>query len=578
MTRLFVIFAAFMCGALSVARAPGADSPWFRTFQRGGVWWLGNQSKPRMWSFGLDCIGIGGPGPADNPHYDGRKIYGSDAAWLTDTTAKLKSWGINTLGGWSEEERFNNQFPYAEVLHLGSYDKAPWHDLWSAETTGFIEAAAADLIPKHANNPQLIGYFTDNELGWWDDTLFTTYFAFPATSPGKLKLIDGLRDHYKDDFTAFQNDWTTSASSFDSLKSQSAIYLKPGTTGIKAVHAFNFALASRYYKLMYDLVKKYDPNHLILGDRYCQYYNLETVRASKPYVDVVSTNAGMDWVDGTYAKFYFDSLHNLTGKPVMVTEFYLGAMENQTGNKNSGDAFPKVQTQAERAVAFRANLKELALKPYMVGAHWFQFADEPPKGRGDGEDWNMGIVDVYGQTYPLMVDALKSFDPIKAHQVDRKPLPASIPRAPQSPMTDNLKLWDRNRGYVRSQASEQFADLYLCHDGQNIYVGLVPMEYGDTKLYTGGTMPEIDRPQLSLRIGGWSGSVRYGFSAPATSSLGIESVVERPGLKHILAIKIPASSLGKTKLNAGEVLPISAELFSHGRGYRMTWNQSLKLN
>ena len=49
-------------------------------------------------------------------------------------------------------------------------------------------------------------------------------------------------------------------------------------------------LAGRYYKVTHDAVRRYDKNHLIMGDRYEARAPLpdEVVRAAMPYVDVLS--------------------------------------------------------------------------------------------------------------------------------------------------------------------------------------------------------------------------------------------------------------------------------------------------
>ena len=54
----------------------------------------------------------------------------------------------------------------------------------------------------------------------------------------------------------------------------------------------------------------------------------------------------------------------------------------------------------------------LARVPYVIGADWFQWMDEPPSGRlGDGEDANMGMVDVHDKPYELLADAVRQTTP-----------------------------------------------------------------------------------------------------------------------------------------------------------------------
>ena len=563
---------SLLIAATSVQTFPKIES--FRIIQdRSGHWLQGPDGK-RLWSLGVDCVGFGEKGKPDNPSYDGASLFASPKAWAQDTLQKFHSWGINTLGGWSESERFDSSIPYVEVLHLGSYDKAPWHDLFSPECQTVISNAAKDLIPKHSTHTNLIGFFTDNELGWWDDTLFVTYFGLTKEAPGKLALVESLKKTYKSQFKLFQADWKSTARSFDQLLSEKRICLRPGTMGVRAVHDFNGLLASKYYQLVHDLVRKYDPYHLILGDRYCQYYNLETVKASVPWIDVVSTNSGSDWTDGTYSPFFFETLHRITQKPVMITEFYFSAMENRTGNRNSGDAFPKVKSQAQRAIGFKNCLKQLASMPFIIGAHWFQFNDEPPKGRGDGEDWNFGLVDIHGVPYTEMIQVLKGFDPFRERAHTKVTTSSRIPKAPPGPMDSHMLNWQRNQGRILSKSADQFGDLYLCHDRNNLYLGVAAMDYADASLYENYKMPEIDRPRLQISIGKFMGELRYGFSKPIVKSAGIGAVAERSGLKEMLTICIPASSLGKHSILKGEKIQVKAILTSHGRGYQMSWEDT----
>ena len=52
-------------------------------------------------------------------------------------------------------------------------------------------------------------------------------------------------------------------------------------------------------------------------------------------------------------------------------------------------------------------LRQLVEEPYLVGAHWFCFADEPPGGRAaDGEDYNFGLVDIENRPYQELTAAL----------------------------------------------------------------------------------------------------------------------------------------------------------------------------
>jgi hypothetical protein len=63
--------------------------------------------------------------------------------------------------------------------------------------------------------------------------------------------------------------------------------------------------------------------------------------------------------------------------------------------------------QAERAAGYSYYMEQSAAYPAVVGAFWFQWLDEPVTGRRDGENYNIGFVDVTDQPYPEMVAAAK---------------------------------------------------------------------------------------------------------------------------------------------------------------------------
>ena len=42
---------------------------------------------------------------------------------------------------------------------------------------------------------------------------------------------------------------------------------------------------------------------------------------------------------------------------------------------------------------------------YLVGTHWFQFGDQATTGRGDGENYQIGFLDVCDTPYPEIIAA-----------------------------------------------------------------------------------------------------------------------------------------------------------------------------
>ena len=59
----------------------------------------------------------------------------------------------------------------------------------------------------------------------------------------------------------------------------------------------------------------------------------------------------------------------------------------------------------ERGVAYRYYVENAASHPALIGTHWFQWIDQPSTGRFDGENYNIGFLDVTDRPYPEMVSA-----------------------------------------------------------------------------------------------------------------------------------------------------------------------------
>ena len=80
-----------------------------------------------------------------------------------------------------------------------------------------------------------------------------------------------------------------------------------------------FDLATKYYRITHDTVRRYDAHHLILGDRYEAARPIadEVIRAAEPFVDVLSFQhfATPDQVTANLNQW-----HQKTGKPVLLAD------------------------------------------------------------------------------------------------------------------------------------------------------------------------------------------------------------------------------------------------------------------
>jgi hypothetical protein len=67
-----------------------------------------------------------------------------------------------------------------------------------------------------------------------------------------------------------------------------------------------------------------------------------------------------------------------------------------------------VRDQAARGRAFRVYLENAAAHPACVGAHYFILYDQSALGRFDGENYNIGFLDVCHRPYEPLAQAARA--------------------------------------------------------------------------------------------------------------------------------------------------------------------------
>ena len=77
------------------------------------------------------------------------------------------------------------------------------------------------------------------------------------------------------------------------------------------------------------------------------------------------------------------------GKPALLTEFHFGSSDRGP----FWHGVMPVAREADRGPAYRRMLASVLANPDFVGAHWFQYLDQPVTGRWlDGENGHLGLV------------------------------------------------------------------------------------------------------------------------------------------------------------------------------------------
>jgi hypothetical protein len=593
-TAVAVLTLALGVGRLVAVAEGHFLNPPFSIQQQAQTAWLVRPNGESFFSLGICCVNQGVArkdfDPA-NPGYAGWQHYGDSNLWANSTVKRLKSWGFTTVGGWSDFHALGNcpdaDIGFAPVLHIGSTAGAPWWDMWDTNIIDRMDQVAREQILPLRNEPRLIGYYSDNEIGWWNGILFKMTLEQAPTSGQRQRLIELLRETYHNEWSKLLRDFEPApgVENWQDLDRHGILFLRPGGTGIQTERRFLGMLAERYYFLVHDIIRKYDRRALILGDRYQSFYYPEVALACARYVDAVSCNLNASWNDGSFPRFYLETLHELTGKPVVIGEFYMSAQENRSGNKNTRGVYPVVATQKERAAGFLNTLQGLVRIPYVIGADWFQYYDQPTHGRFDGENFNFGLVDVHDRPYEALTTTASALDlaGLKRQPARERPNASQgVPPAPRNPLghfepTLALKHWDRERGFVKPVSEFPLADLYVCWNKKAIYLGLYAQDVVEDLFYRDKVVRANDRSEWIVSISGSTKPIRGRIGA------GLEPIVDEPtvrmmnlsglngNLRNIACMELPAKLFGKDRFKAGDTIEFASTLFTHCRAYRMEW-------
>lgn len=348
-----------------------------------------------------------------------RKYPGSNymERWRDNTVDRMLSWGFTSFGNWTDPEMYDNdRIPYFahgwikgdfKTVSTGQDYWGPMPDPFDPAFSDAAARTARAVADEVADSPLAIGVFMDNELSWGNAGSFSTRYGVvidtmsrdAAESPTKSAFSDELEEKYGT-IDALNAAWQTTVPSWEALRSGSADLGSDETAKESDYSALMTLYATQYFKTVDAELDKVMPDHLYAGSRFASWGRTpEVVEAASKYVDIMSYNEYREGLHPSEWAF----LEELD-KPSLIGEFHMGT--TTTGQPHPG--LVSAGTQAERARMYAEYMEQLIDNPYMVGGHWFQYADSPVTGRAlDGENYNIGFVSVTDRPYPEIVAAAR---------------------------------------------------------------------------------------------------------------------------------------------------------------------------
>lgn len=335
----------------------------------------------------------------------------TEHAIYSEAASRIKKWGFNSAGGFSPDKYgTENNLPYVRMLPLASMSWAKIEglslfDIFAPDAEAKLEKSFAQYLAPLKDDPMLIGYFIDNE---YEFHKFYSHVPKLKASEAAIKgrLVKRLKDKYQDLYK-FNSEWKTSFKSFEELK-EAELPLRTSAAW-RDMNDFLWYYLDTFYGTVSRLYRKYDPNHLLLGDRWLmtpfldEKFRSVMAKVEGKYVDVISiNNYSYDLEAGLLEDVYEKS----GGKPILISEFGFGTAEQGLEPLLPNSAF----NQSQRGTRYRNYVEAAASLDYVVGAHVFNYVDQAGLGRYWegiwGERYNSGLVNVADRPYKPYLDGV----------------------------------------------------------------------------------------------------------------------------------------------------------------------------
>lgn len=362
-----------------------------------GAWWLLTpEDEPALLRAvaGVNRHGRAGPPPVLRNDYANtvRGLYGeAPAAWEKSTAARLHAWGVDTVGPWSEAGLAERGFYFTALVDFCRAEVPLLHgpglrlpDVFDPRWPDAAVARAAASAAPWAGRRELVGWFTDDALGWGG-----AGEEGPTLLQGCLSLEPGHAAHH----AAWEFVLAANGGTLETLGRRWGLALahrehaRQLTRSDRAIGGAEFAadarrfareFARRYFSVAARALRAADPSHLVLGCRFSAPPPAGVREACvAPDVDVVSwrlrAGAGFAAQAGASA----DEMPQwVTGGGLSHGDFRKLPLRDGTG-----------PTRLERLLrAGREGLVAACRDARTVGIEWAHWADggedAPPFGAG----------------------------------------------------------------------------------------------------------------------------------------------------------------------------------------------------
>lgn len=398
----------------------------FRTEKIDGRWWIVDPEGYLQINVGVCAVNKNSSNR--NRAALAEKYNNSGTEWMRATKDSLKHYGFYAATAWTDQSNINvdketNPMSYTPIFNFATtyssrrrdtnyerygYGNASYSNIsgislhfFDPEFPAFCDHFAKTNCRPYENDPDVLGFFSDNELPFTDHTLTKYLGVSDKTYSGYIAAKNYVESKGFTVSDVIAGKTTSGAT----------------TTLSQLKEDWFYVLAARYYSCVREAIKKYAPNHMYIGSR-LHIPSLDSegiVKAAGDNVDIITFNTYNVWYTSKEKAAFWATRGD---HPFLVTEFYAKGEDvfDLQGNKfgNTSGVGYIVYTQKERGYFYQTFCLGMLEAKNCVGWHHFKYMDNDPDDPGDSDpsnvDSNKGLVDNDYDYYTDMVNEAKTLN------------------------------------------------------------------------------------------------------------------------------------------------------------------------
>lgn len=353
--------------------------------------------------------------------------------WIDQQVKVAKELHFNTFARHThpaiDTALFSDQIYYVASLQTGPLagwrernGEGPRPDVFSEDFRAFLENRVKEICDAHKSSRNLLGYMYTDVPSWVvpSNSKVENASIYPwinailplgEASPGKWKWIEHLQSRYESPLDVAKV-WGLPTSPTYGISWYKMSRLNTWFNPVDSKRAdddmksFMYLIAEQWYRTHYELIRKYDPDHLILGDKnWITWHYPWVLAALKKYVDVVAIQAYGRWSEDSPV---IEEIFKATGKPIFNGDGcfgFAGPNQQEYGVKGWRT---QAKSLGEVADFYKETMESLMRTPYIVGWHHCGFLEQwDASERGDAPRNENGFMDPFENFHTEFTNVVK---------------------------------------------------------------------------------------------------------------------------------------------------------------------------